>query len=174
MVIRYVATVDWVFVRTRKLRAFAMTTLPLAPSFLPTYSSSSQSYWVSEKPKTTILLLHPFTLNPCFSENPSTTTLLLHLSSASVRKCQQVTPVQGTHMDLITVISKLLVECFQCASVSCPWSSTFPTQERILDVGFGSVAIGWKKIHVVCWSGMMSLFRVQGHVVTNHTVWNVY
>jgi len=28
-------------------------------------------------------------------------------------------------MDLITVISKLPVDCFQCAVVSCPWSSNF-------------------------------------------------
>ncbi|RHN80252.1 hypothetical protein MtrunA17_Chr1g0186241 [Medicago truncatula] len=41
-----------------------------------------------------------------------------------------------------TVNSKLPVECFQCVVVSCPWSSTLLTQERIKDVDFGSVAIG--------------------------------
>jgi len=58
MVIRYVATVDWVFVRTRQLRAFAMTILPLmnqdsraktilplAPSPLP---PSSLTIWKHE------------------------------------------------------------------------------------------------------------------------------
>lgn len=115
----------------------AMTILPLPPSFLLSLIFSIEAKTVL--PPT--LLLHRslqlFFSIEAFTVNPSP-----HLSSASVCKCQQVTPVQGTRMDLITVISKLPVECSHCAVVSCPWSSTFPTQVRILDVGFGSVAIG--------------------------------
>jgi hypothetical protein len=116
--------------------------LPLPPSFLLSLIFSIEAELLI--PKTLLpptLLLHRslqlFFSIEAFTVNPSP-----HLSSASVCKCQQVTPVQGTRMDLITVISKLPVECSHCAVVSCPWSSTFPTQVRILDVGFGSVVIG--------------------------------